>query len=144
MAKGTLEDSMSKEQRKFITDIETRRREELEKYVCQAAGKIKVDWQRLADDNKRNKFDTRYELPIYSDILYYLRLKGVLTCEQKGSFFVFGDSMDLSPSSNSGLSIYWFARQEDAKEYAKTEYAGKMYGVRVAKALTDFLNRKKD
>jgi len=121
---------IEEQRKKHVRMMEGEKRSDLEKYVKEENGQIKVDWKELLEMRQsRNGDDYPQE---WNDVLYYLEIKKVLTPEFKmGSFFLFGCGMDISPIDSSGK--YHFARREDAEEYKKHEYGNALYSVSIAK-----------
>jgi len=123
--------SFIKEQRKkHVNMMEREKRSDLEKYVKEENGQIRVDWKKLLE-MKQSRGGDDYPQE-WSDVLYYLEIKQVLTPEFKGgSFFLVGCGMDISPVDGSGK--YHFTRREDAEEYKKYEYGNAQYSVKIAR-----------
>ena len=110
--------------------MEGERRSDLEKYVKEEDGQIRVDWKKLIE--MRHIWSGDNYSQDWNDVLYYLEIKGVLTSEFKnGSFLLFGCGMDISPMDDSAK--YHFARKKDAEEYKKHEYKDARYNVRIAR-----------
>jgi len=121
---------IEEQRRLHVNLMEGEKRSDLEKYVKKESGQIKVEWKKFID-MKQSRNGDNYPQE-WNDILYYLEIKEVLTPEfRKGSFFLFGCGMDISPIDSSGK--YHFARREDAEEYKKHEYGNARYHIRIEK-----------
>jgi hypothetical protein len=125
---------IEKMRKQRVERIEKKRN--LERYIEQTNGELKVNWKNLLEDH--NTFLSNSSCDVedgnYCDILDYLQIKGVLTYEGKaGSFFVRGCGMDISPKA--GMIKYNFSREEDARIFAKEEYKNAQYNVSISKNL---------
>jgi hypothetical protein len=108
-----------------VNIMEKKKRKTLEKYVSlDSEGNIEqINWEKLI--KFKHNFQGDY-VPLYSDLLYYLYIKGILASENTNdSFFIIGCGMDLSP--NESGNKYHFTRKKDAEEFAKYEYETAKY-----------------
>lgn len=121
---------IEEQRRLHVNLMEGEKRSDLEKYVKEECGQIKVDWKKLIEMRQRGSGDNYPEE--WNDVLCYLEIKGVLTYDSKrGSFLLVGYGMDISPVDSSAK--YHFARREDAEEYKKHEYENTRYHVKIAR-----------
>lgn len=109
----------------------------LEEFVTRKGESIRVDWEAFcqAESDYARRNDS-----IFEEILYYLQLKGVLTLEETGGFFIIGHGMDLSPIS--GIGHYHFREKDEAQRYAKAKWGNATYPVRIAQTVTDSVNSR--
>ncbi len=97
----------------------------------------RVNWKKLVSDRRKHDAysgsDEHYQP--YSDVLRYLRIKGILTTPgTPGSYFLLGSGMDLSPNTGHGATMH-FVREGDAEEYAAAEFGRKRYNLFLCKNL---------
>lgn len=118
-------------EREYVEMMEQEQRKTLEKYAKQENGKIAVNWVELVKTRHRQGGESCSGE--WDDILYYLKLKGVLKSESEmDGFFLMGCGADLSPTDSASVK-YHFSREEDAESYRQAEYARAKYPVRIAR-----------
>jgi len=114
----------------------------LEKYIERKNRRTTFNWEKLFQEKKRLDYSGRRTFEnLWDASLSICKEKGILTYPRKGSYFIIGNKIDLSPTTSLGTEFN-FNDEEEAEKYILAEYGKAQYSVSIARLEEIAVNKK--